>query len=387
LSFVKRAGLLATNSIREGQNREVLLRIKATGDIFMAWSDRNWFLDGAVVRVSIIGFDDGREAEKTLNGEMVKKINIDLTSDIDLSLAKTLDENQDLSFEGLKKTGQFELSGELAKTMLNIGGNPNNRPNSDVVKPSFNGVDLVRRSRNVWIVDFGVDTPLEQACQYELPFEYIRENVKPFRERSKERKLKQNWWLLARPRPAMRVSVKGLKRFIVTPKTAKYRLFAWIEPPTLPDQAVYVIARQDDYFFGVLHSRIHELWTRRKGTQLRDAESGSRYTSTETFQTFPFPWTPGKEPIDDPRVQAIAEAAQELNENRERWLNPEGISEKELKKRTLTNLYNQRPTWLDLAHQKLDQAVLDAYGWLHGISDEEILEKLLELNLERSGSN
>ena len=57
---------------------------------------------------------------------------------------------------------------------------------------------------------------------------------------------------------------------------------------------------------------------------------------------------------------------------------------KELKKRTLTNLYNQRPTWLDLAHKKLDQAVFAAYGWDPGMSDEALLGKLLELNLERA---
>ena len=59
-------------------------------------------------------------------------------------------------------------------------------------------------------------------------------------------------------------------------------------------------------------------------------------------------------------------------------------SEAELKKRTLTNLYNERPTRLDLAHRKLDHAVLDAYGWPHSLSDEEILARLLALNLERS---
>ena len=84
--------------------------------------------------------------------------------------------------------------------------------------------------------------------------------------------------------------------------------------------------------------------------------------------------------------EAIAHAAQELVEKRDRWLNPEGADEKELKKRTLTDLYNQRPTWLDLAHQKLDRAVLDAYGWPHDITDEQILERLLTLNLERSDS-
>jgi hypothetical protein len=58
--------------------------------------------------------------------------------------------------------------------------------------------------------------------------------------------------------------------------------------------------------------------------------------------------------------------------------------EKLLKKRTLTNLYNERPTWLDLAHRRLDEAVFAAYGWDPGISDDELLAKLLELNLQRA---
>src|SRR5204862_7491078 len=103
------------------------------------------------------------------------------------------------------------------------------------------------------------------------------------------------------------------------------------------------------------------------------------------LETYPFPWPPGREPADDPRVAAISTAARELVEKRDRWLNPEGASEAELKKRTLTNLYNQRPTWLDLAHKKLDRAVLDAYGWPHDMGDEEILERLLALNMFKSG--
>jgi hypothetical protein len=152
----------------------------------------------------------------------------------------------------------------------------------------------------------------------------------------------------------------------------------------LPDSAVVAIARDDDYFLGILHSRQHELWARATGSQLREAESGFRYTPTSTFETFPFPWPPGSEPAGDPRVEAIAQAARELVEKRDAWLNPPGLSEAELKKRTLTNLYNQRPTWLDLAHRKLDTAVLDAYGWPRDLSDEEILERLLALNLERA---
>ena len=152
---------------------------------------------------------------------------------------------------------------------------------------------------------------------------------------------------------------------------------------TLCNQASIVFARDDDYFFGMLYSRVHEAWARAKGTQVREVESGFRYTPTTCFETFPFPWPPGQEPADDPRVLAIAEAAKALDETRTRWLNPPGISPDDLKKRTLTNLYNQNPTWLQMLHQKLDAAVLDAYGWPHDLTDAEILERLLALNLAR----
>ena len=154
-----------------------------------------------------------------------------------------------------------------------------------------------------------------------------------------------------------------------------------MSPEVLCNQGTLVFACDDDYFFGVLHSRLHELWALRLGTALEDRP---RYTPTSTFETFPFPWPPGQEPTNDPRVAVIAEAARELVEKRDRWLTPEGASEAELRKRTLTNLYNERPTWLQMAHRKLDDAVLNAYGWPRDLADEEILARLLALNLERA---
>lgn len=60
-----------------------------------------------------------------------------------------------------------------------------------------------------------------------------------------------------------------------------------------------------------------------------------------------------------------------------------GLPSDELKKRTLTNLYNERPTWLANAHANLDAAVFAAYGWPPDISDQGILARLLGLNPER----
>ena len=274
--------------------------------------------------------------------------------------------------------------------------NPNRRPNTDVVVPWINGLDIVNRPRNVWIIDFGVNTSQADAALYEQPFEYVRRSVKPERDKVRNDHEKRYWWLHARTAPDMRKAIGALSRFAVTPTLSKHRLFVWFEGPKLPDHQLVVFARDDDYFFGILHSRVHEVWALRQGTSLEDRP---RYIPTRCFETFPFPWTPGQEDQSDVRVIAIAHAAKELNELREAWLNPPDASEAELtpggpparsaghgQKRTLTNLYNARPTWLDNAHRKLDAAVFAAYGWPSDLSDDEILSRLLALNLERAAS-
>jgi len=378
---VKRAGLLATNSIRGGANRSVLRRIKDTGDIFFAESDRPWILNGAAVRVSMIGFDGGSEMTKSLDGVPAQAINSDLTGDLDLTSARKLAQNRQISFYGTVKVGPFDIDSDLANEMLADKGNPNGRPNSDVVKPWVNGLDVTRRPGGKFTVDFGVDMSLEDAALYEMPFEYIKQHVKPFRDGVRRKKYREIWWIYGEPVGGMRHAIAPLMRFLATPSVAKHRLFVWLKQPTIADHALMVFARDDDYFFGVLHSRVHELWSLRMGTSLEDRP---RYTPTTCFETFPLPWPPGEEPGGDPRVEAIAEEARRLDDRRRNWLDPEGASESELKKRTLTNLYNQRPTWLANAHAVLDRAVFAAYGWPPDIADEDILKELLALNLERS---
>ncbi len=381
---VKRVGLLATQGIRGGANRKVLDHIKETGDIFWAQSDRKWIQEDVAVQVSMVGFDDGSEIIRELDGHPVTSINPDLTTAVDLTIAPRLKENQKICFMGPSPKAPFDIDAELAHTMLSDGSNINGRPNSDVVRPVASAVDLVQQSRQKWTIDFALMS-MEQAALYELPFEYVKRHVYPIRSQNRRGAYAEKWWQYAEARPGMREALKGKSRFIATPGVAKHRIFVWMRQEVLCNQGTLVFAFDDDYFFGILQSKLHELWARGTGTQLREVESGFRYTPTTTFETFPFPWPPGSEPKDDPRVEAIGQAARELVEKRDRWLNPEGASEVELKKRTLTNLYNQRPTWLDLAHKKLDQAVLDAYGWPHDLSDEEILARLLALNLKRAG--
>jgi type II restriction/modification system DNA methylase subunit YeeA len=417
----KRAGLLATQGIRGGANREVLKRIKERGDIFWAESDRPWILDGANVHVSMAAFDDGTETTRILDGKSVKTINANLTAHSDTTEAKPLQANYRVSFQGSQKIGAFDIQPETAFEWLAVP-NAHGRPNSDVLRPSWNGIDLTRRQRNGWMIDFGTEMSVDEAAYFEKPFQFVLEVVKPERDKNNREAYRKYWWRHGEPRIAMRAALLSLERYFATPEVAKHTVFSWVNSEVLPDKQLIVIARSDDYSFGVLHSRFHSTWSLKQGTRL---ENRPRYTPTTCFETFPFPDARGE------TETAIAAAAKELNELRENWLNPPEWTRTEilefsgtvggpwnryidpatvidrgelkvgtvryprlvprdaecatnLKERTLTKLYNERPAWLAACHAKLDAAVATAYGWSPDISDDQILERLLELNLKQT---
>jgi len=440
----KRAGLLATQGIRGGANREVLKRIKDTGDIFFAESDRDWILAGANVHVSMVGFDDGTENHRLLDQKNIASISATLGSISDLTQAEPLTSNAEISFIGTSMHGPFDFDEVRAKAFLEAAGNPNGKPNSDVVRPILNALEITKRVEKRWVVTFEPESRWQDAAPYQAPAEFVREQVKPIRDANHRKAYRDRWWIHGEARPAMQVAIKNLPRFLATPRVSKHRVVVWVSPEVLPSDATVVFARSDDYFFGVIQSRLHSVWALYQGTRL---ETRPRYTPTTCFETFPFPRpTPAQE-------AAIAAAAKELNELRERWLNPPEWTRTEylefpasvdgpwsryvdcggnpanagatplspiparqsavaadalpaqskiglaryprlvpkdaecaakLKDRTLTKLYNERPAWLDLAHKKLDAAVAAAYGFPADLTDEAILEKLLALNLARA---
>ncbi len=232
----------------------------------------------------------------------------------------------------------------------------------------------------------------------------------------------------------LRLPLTKVVRYAVTPRVSKHRLFVWQPKVVLPDTAVVAVLRQDDSTFGILHSRVHELWSLGMCTWMGKGND-PRYTPTTCFETFPFP--AGLTPADTahqrteaveggalipadlsaavrPHAEAIARAAQRLVALRDAWLNPPEWTERvpevvplgmntspypdrivaragfetELAKRTLTNLYNQGPAWLAHAHDTLDAAVAAAYfwsDWTAAMPDDDILRRLLALNRERAG--
>lgn len=379
---LKRAGLLATNSIRGGASRKVLDRIRDTGDIFMAWSDEPWVVEGAAVRISLVGFDVGEETPRYLDGREVTVIHSDLTGGsltgggVDLTKVRRLKENLGIAFMGDTKGGAFDIPGDLAREWLALPPNPNGHPNSDVLRPWVNAMDLTRRPRGMYIIDFGVDMPEKKAALYEAPFEHVRRHVKPERDKNRRDSYREKWWIHVEPRPAMREALGGLKRFIATPRVAKHRVFVWLATDVLPDSRAFAFASDSDYLFGLLQSRCHELWSLRLGSW-HGVGNDPVYNATTCFESFPLP-----SPTTTQR-DALVRASDALNRLRGEWLAPKGATASELEKRTLTRLLNERPAWLELAQKTLDEAVAAAYGWSADVPEDEVVKRLLVLNLKR----
>ncbi len=407
-----RVGFVATQSVRRGASNEVLKAVVRKGRIFSAYEDEEWTVDGADVRVSVICFDAAEEGPATLNGLTVPVIHADLTaSAANISLARRLSTNTS-AFIGDQKTGPFDVDGDVARTWIRLPLNPNGLSNSAVLRPWANGNDLVGRHAGKWIIDFGVDMSEANAALFEAPFQHVEKYVRSQRIGLREIRADKSWWLHQRPRPEMRRMLTKMNRYIATPRVSKHRVFAWVAASVLPDSRLVAIARDDDTSFGLLHSKPHEIWTLRLGGW-HGVGNDPQYTPSLGFETFPFPegLTPNIPPADyasDPRAIAIAAAAKRLDELRENWLNPADLVRRVpevvagypdrilpvddnaalvLKKRTLTNLYNERPSWLDHAHRDLDAAVASAYGWTDwgaGLADDVILERLFQLNQERA---
>ena len=274
------AGLVATQAIRAGSNRKILQAIVRDCRIFDAWADEEWVNDGAAVRVSLVSFGWGDCC--FLNGAKVERVTAELggNSAIDITLAQRLLENAHSSFEGTKKYGDFDIPGPLARQWL-LQPNPHGLSNSQVVKPWRNGVDLARRPSDTWIIDFGTSMGLEAACLFQLPFTHVDLKVKPKRQDAA-------WWLHERPRPAMRACLAPIVRYIATPRVSKHRFFTFLETVILADTRLNVVSRADDVTFGILSSRLHEVWALNTCSWI-GVGNDPIYNAKSCFETFPFP--------------------------------------------------------------------------------------------------
>jgi hypothetical protein len=241
LGVTKRAGLVATNSIRKNTNLTVMRRIAETTRIFAAWPEEQWTIDGAAVDVSLVCFGDSGEAAALLDGEHVDTINPDLTAGLNLTLARPLPQNRNGAFLGIQKSGPFDVPGEVARTWVAEPVNPNGRSNAEVLKPYRNGDDITGRPRDAWFIDLPLGLSEAEAALFASPFRHLATTpdedgrlVSELRAASGSTSNTYPWWQPWRPRPKMRSRIERLSRYIVTPEYAQHRVLFGFHIPYYP---------------------------------------------------------------------------------------------------------------------------------------------------------
>ncbi len=417
----RRFGLITTNSITQSFNRKIVAEFlspgiaavpaaasardaRDPGHLLFAIPDHPWVdsAQGAAVRVAMtVGaadIADGRclTVDKELPGEdgevavrlreRTGRINGDLTVGADVGSTTALATNEGLSFMGCTPVGEgFLITADRARE-LDIA--PGSSPH---IRPYINGKDLADQPRGVYALDFfGLDANTVRD-RHPAAYQHILLTVKPERDQNKRDAYREKWWIFAEARAGMRKALSGLSRYIVTCRTAKHRIFQFLDVSCLPDSKVVAIASDDAGFLGILSSRIHRCWAVASGSFL-GVGNDSNYNNSECFGKFPFP--DPTEPQRD-RIRALAEQL-DAHRKRQQSAHP-GL--------TLTGMYNVLAALregraltdkerkiheqglvgiLRQLHDNLDAAVADAYGWPVDLPEDEVLTRLVALNRTRA---
>lgn len=396
--------------------------------LYWVLRDEDWSVDGASVRVALVCFaavDEPCAAEPVLDGRRVDRIYPNLRT-VDDGAVRRLVENRGVAFQGVKEAvGRrrdgpgFKLTGAEARALLRELGNPNGRPNSDVVRQYWDGEDVTERPKDRWIVDFGPTMTEAEAQAYAGPFAHVRRNVYPLRVLNPRAQYRSFPWRFGEARPALREALAGKARCIVRSETSRQPVFGWMDTRVLASGSLIVVTAEDDLLFGLLHARAHAVWTAFMGNRM-GAGNDQRYNHRRTFETFPFPpglapTRPLEERMREPQAANIAAIAAELDQQRRSVLFPGGsgtwvaadadpldarpvapgsasypsrfVPEPayagQITALTLAGLYARQDSWLVDLHRKLDRLVHQAYGWPETLTDAEVLDRLIVLNEQR----
>ncbi|MDB9466338.1 DNA methyltransferase [Dolichospermum circinale] len=361
-----RVGLVGTNSISQGKSRIAALDYitQNGGYIHEAVSTQPWS-GAAKVHVSIINWCKDKPRKYYLDDLVVSQINSSLKSTVDVSQAVRLKVNLNKCFQGVIPVGKgFFVTEQQVTDLIKA-----DVKNQDVLKQSISAQDLTDNPHGTpkrWIIDFN-DMSLEDASDYQLPFEHIKTYVKYERDSNRDEKAKNYWWKFLRPRPEMRKAIEFLPFYFAVPCHSKWFIFSRVNKDWLPNNSITVLALDDFYILGILTSNVHRVWVKAQSSTLK---GDTRYTHNTCFETFPFPQT-----VDIKIVQQIRTKTEELNEHRSQQM--------ETKQWGITTLYNkfftEPSSQLYKLHQQLDKLVMSAYQFN---PEDDILERLLLLNLE-----
>jgi hypothetical protein len=244
-----------------------------------------------------------------------------------------LAENAGLAFIGEKPWTPALLNARLTR-FIEHAPNPTGRPNSDVLRRFIGLKSGLPHER--WQVDFPPYSTEQEAALYVEPCRQLRSQLDDFAGQ---------WWLSPHARTALRTAVARLERYLATPLAGDNPAWNWVDSNLLPDDSLLIVARDDDFTYGLLRSQTFRLWWGRHAPHL---------SLVEVVSTFPFPWAP---------ATLLSSLTREQEEHR--------------------MAVTRAARGVDQA--RIDSAVSAAYGWPGSLADDETLAHLAELNRRRAG--
>ena len=410
---LRRFGLISSNSLRQVFCRRVVAEaMEARHKVHLVYAvpDHPW-TDGsgsAAVRIAMTVAEagDGDGVLATVASEKpgtdtvpdvtlitgTGHINADLTIGTDVKSAKPLGANDRIASPGVKLHGRgFIITPAQAKAM-GLGKEPGLERH---IRPYLNGRDVQQRSRDMMVIDLFGLTEDDVRQRFGSVWQHLHANVKPQRDAiagngPDTAQYAREWWLFGKTRPELRAALVDLPRYIATVETAKHRVFTFLPAEVMPDNKLIVIGSDDAFHLGVLQSRQHVAWMLAQGNWLGKGNDPV-YAKTQAFDPFPFPDTPAA------RRAEVAAIAEELDAHRKARL----AAHPHL---TLTRLYNvlaviraKEPlspgekdihdagqvSILRALHDRLDDAVADAYGWPRNMADADVIAAVVALNKQR----
>lgn len=381
---IQQFGFITTNSLRQSFNRKVLenhLSAKNPLSLVFAIPDHPWVdaAEGAAVRIAMtvgnaalrVGRGLTIVNEHDSDGEVAVDfyekrglVLSDLRIGANVHGTDILNSNASLAFQGVILVGEgFRIGRVEAEYEGYIF------PSAEV-RPYLIGRDIVQRAEERFVIDLNNYSLDEAIKNHPKLLNLLMETVKPERDANKDKQFRELWWKWGRRRPDFFVASKTLSRFIVTCRTAKHRIFVFVDSLTVPDAKLIAIALDDGFYMGVLSSQLHQIWALSTGG-MHGVGNDPTYNHSDCFFKFPFPNPDG---INMEKIRAVAE---QLDLHRKRQQTQHASL-------TLTGMYNVLEklktgealnakekiiheqglvSVLKQLHDELDLAVLAAYGW------------------------
>lgn len=352
LNSRKHAGLVATNTIAQGDTRDVgldqLLRLGVV--IYRATSSAKW-PGAANLEVAHVWMVKGNWLGKLILDERVVRgiTSLLIETEVVTGMPFKLALNRGIAFTGNKVYGEgFVLTPKEAEELTR-----RNSKNFDVVFPYARAEDInenPNQTFDAWVINFK-NRAYDEAKKYSEVFDIVVNRVKPYRDTVKEEKTRKNWWIHERQRPELYLAAAKLKRVLFHGFTSKYLCFSFLPTDIVFAAPHVVLALDGDEDFALLQSSFHEAWVRKYASTL---ETRMRYPVSDVFETFPFPESTSNlaeigKAVYCERSKLMKSFALGLTEFYNRFHQKDETAEDIVRLRSL--------------HAELDQAVAVAYGW------------------------